>query len=132
MTTVNSKAMFDCDCQTIWQIVTSLTDYSWRSDISRIDIVSETEFIEHTPDGYATTFRVTASEEPKYWAFDLENDTIKGHWTGSFTAKNGRTEIDFTEIITAKKLVMKPFVKGYLKKQQAQYIADLQQAIAKK
>ena len=39
------------------------------------------------------------------------------------------TEIDFTEEVTAKKLLLKPFVKGYLKKQQERYIADLKKAL---
>lgn len=55
----------------------------------------------------------------------MENDNIKGHWTGIFTEKAGQTEIDFTENVTAKKTIMKPFVKGFLKKQQALYISDL-------
>lgn len=48
----------------------------------------------------------------------MENSNRKGHWTGIFTKKNGNTEIDFTEEVTTKKVIMKPFVKSYLKKQQ--------------
>lgn len=40
---------------------------------------------------------------------------MKGHWTGIFSDKGGETEIDFTEDIIAKKIFMKPFVKGYIK-----------------
>lgn len=50
---------------------------------------------------------------------------MKGHWTGIFTAKGDETEIDFTEQVEAKKLLMKPFVKSYLKKQQIQFVADI-------
>ena len=60
----------------------------------------------------------------------MENDNMKGHWTGIFTRKDGQTEIDFTENVTAKKVFMKPFVKTYLKKQQALYISDLQNALS--
>lgn len=42
-------------------------------------------------------------------------NNIKGHWTGIFTQKDGQTEIEFTEDVTAKKLIMKPFIKAYLK-----------------
>ena len=45
---------------------------------------------------------------------------MKGHWIGVFTQKGEQTEIDFTEDVTAKKTIMKPFVKAYLKKQQSQ------------
>ena len=47
----------------------------------------------------------------------------------AFGSYAGKTEIDFTETVTAKKLFMRPFVKTFLKKQQAQYIADLRKAL---
>ena len=40
---------------------------------------------------------------------------MKGSWIGVFTAKGDETEIDFTEFVEAKKLLMKPFVKLYEK-----------------
>ena len=52
----------------------------------------------------------------------MENGNMQGHWTGKFFYKEGVTFIEFTEAVTAKKLVMKPFVGMYLKKQQAKYI----------
>jgi len=125
----NAKAKFNCSVQKVWNIVTSLTDYAWRSDLGKIEVVSENQFIEYTPEGYATTFTITLTEPYKRWEFDMENDNMKGHWTGVFSESDGKTEIDFTEDVEAKKLMMKPFVKGYLKKQQAKYIDDLQQAI---
>lgn len=66
------QAEFTCDMAEIWNIVTSPKNYSWRSDISRIE---------------------------------------------------------FTGDVTAKKNIMKPFVKGYLKKQQQKYIADLRREL---
>ena len=51
------------------------------------------------------------------------------HWTGGFTAKGSETEIDFTEQVEAKKLLMKPFVKSYLRKQQTQFVADIRKAL---
>ena len=46
----------------------------------------------------------------------MENSSMKGHWVGIFTSIGDKTEIDFTERVTAKKFYMKPFVKSYLKK----------------
>lgn len=125
----NIKAIFQGDIQTIWDIVTSLEEYQWRSDLSRIEVLNEKNFIEYTKDGYATTFTITVSEPLNRWEFDMENSNMKGHWTGIFTEKDGGVEIDFTEDVTAKKLIMKPFVKAYLKKQQEQYISDLKKAL---
>lgn len=124
------KATFKCNIQRIWDTVTSLEDYAWRSDLGKIEIVDENHFIEYTKEGYATNFTVTAKEPYKHWEFDMENDNMKGHWIGVFTQKGEETEIDFTEDVTAKKFFMKPFVKVYLKKQQAQYISDLQKVLS--
>ena len=129
MAVANIKATFQSDLQRTWDTVTSLEEYAWRSDLSKIEIVDENRFIEYTKEGYATTFTVTKKEPYKRWEFDMENDNIKGHWTGVFTQKDGQTEIEFTEDIAAKKFFMKPFVKLYLKKQQSQYISDLKKAL---
>ena len=130
MAVSNIKATFQSDIQKTWETVTSLTEYAWRSDLSKIEIINENQFIEYTKEGYATTFTVTETEPYKRWAFDMENDNMKGHWVGVFTQKGNQTEIDFTEYVTAKKFFMKPFVKSYLKKQQAQYISDLKKALS--
>lgn len=122
----NVKVVFPCDVKRVWEVVTSLQNYAWRSDLDKIEIVNENQFVEYTKEGYATTFTITRQERYKRWEFDMENDNIKGHWTGIFSEKNGQTEIDFTEEVTAKKVFMKPFVKAYLKKQQAAYIRDLE------
>lgn len=99
----------------MWETVTSLTAYAWRSDLSRIEVLSDTRFVEYTKDGYPTTFTTTAMEPCRRWEFDLENDNITGHWTGLFTQKDGHTLLELTEDVTAKKFFMKPFVKTYLK-----------------
>ncbi len=125
----NIKAVFSSDIQNVWNVVTSLENYQWRSDLSKIEVINEKQFVEYTKDGYATTFTITVSEPCKRWEFDMENSNMKGHWTGIFTEKDGRTEIDFTEAVTPKKLFMKPFVKAFLKKQQELYASDLRKAL---
>ena len=129
MAVSNIRASFTCKIEKVWNVVTSLENYQWRSDLSKIEIISENQFVEYTKDGYATTFTITASKPCNLWEFDMENDNMKGHWTGIFTEKDGQTEIDFTEDVTAKKLVMKPFVKAFLKKQQTLYVSDLEKAL---
>lgn len=131
MASSNIKAVFQNSIENVWNVVTSLENYQWRSDISKIEIINDQQFIEYTKDGYPTTFTVTRTERYKCWEFDMENSNMKGHWSGIFTEIDGRTEIDFTEEVTAKKLIMKPFVKGYLKKQQEQYVSDLRKALSR-
>ena len=121
--------MLQCDINKAWNTVTSLEKYQWRSDLSKIEILNEKQFIESSKDGIATTFTITVFVPCRQWAFDIENENIQGHWIGTFTEKDGQTEIDFTENVTAKKLVLKPFVKSFLKKQQKQYVLDLKKAL---
>lgn len=129
MAVSNIKAVFQSDIQRVWEIVTSLKHYSWLSDLSKIEILNEGQFVEYTKNGYPTTFTITRTEPYKRWEFDMENGNMKGHWIGIFTEKDGNTEVDFTEEVTAKKIVMKPFVKSFLRKQQELYISDLRKAL---
>ena len=80
MAVSNIKAIFQSDIQEVWEIVTSRENYSWRSDLGKIEIINENQFIEYTKDGYATTFSVTKEEPYECWEFDMENDNMKGHW----------------------------------------------------
>lgn len=126
------KVTFNCNVERVWDIVTSLTDYSWRSDLDKIEIIDDKKFIEYSKDGFATTFTVTEKQQYKRWEFDLDNKNIRGHWTGIFTSNDGgQTTIEFTEDVTAKKFFMKPLLKAFLKKQQAQYAEDLKRALNK-
>ena len=130
MAMANIKAVFPCNLDKVWNLVTSLENYSWRSDLSKIEVIAaEKKFVEHTKDGYATTFTITLLEPMKRYEFDMDNENMHGHWVGMFTYDKEKTTVDFTENVTAKKLVMKPFVGMYLKKQQATYIADLKKAL---
>lgn len=123
------KALFSANVQEVWNIVTSLENYQWRSDLSRIEILNDKQFVEYMKDGFSTTFTITVCEPYKRWEFDMENSNMKGHWTGVFVGRDSQTEIIFTEDVTARKLIMRPFVKSFLKKQQKQYISDLRKAI---
>ena len=130
MATSNIKAMIPSDLRKVWDFVLDIENYgTWRSDLSKTETINEKQFIEYTKDGYPTTFTVTLVEPYRRWEFDMENSNMKGHWIGVFTNKGKETKIDFTEFVEAKKLLMKPFVKLYLKKQQAQFVADMRKIL---
>lgn len=127
----NIRADFQMDIQIVWDVVTSLEHYSWRSDLDKIKILNEKQFVEFTKEGIATTFTTTLLEPYKRWEFDMDNDNMKGHWIGIFTQNGKYTEVEFTENVVAKKIIMKPFAKAYLKTQQANYVTDLKEALSK-
>lgn len=131
MATSSIREIFDCDVKTVWDIVTSLYKISWRSDLSRITLLGENQFIEYTKRGYETKFIVTCKEDYKRWEFDLENTKMTGHWRGVFVEKDGRAVVEFTENVKAKRFFLKPFLRLFLKKQQKRYVEDLKKEIQK-
>lgn len=131
MATSNIREIFDCDVKTVWDIVTSLYKISWRSDLSRITLLGENQFIEHTKSGFETRFAVTCKEDYKRWEFDLENANMTGHWKGIFLEKDDSTVVEFTEEVTAKRFFLKPFLEIFLKKQQKRYMEDLKKEVQK-
>lgn len=133
MAVANVKVTLNRDIETVWEMVTSLDNYSWRSDLSKIQVLEAgRRFVEYTKDGYATTFTITTFEPMKRYEFDMDNNNMHGHWIGLFSRTGDKTEINFSENIIPKKWIMKPFVGMYLKKQQASYISDLRKALDEK
>lgn len=130
MATSSIKETISSDIHKVWETVLAVDKYSiWRSDLSKTEIINEQQFFEYTKKGYATLFTVTVIEPYKRWEFDMENSNMKGHWIGVFSPNGKKTEIDFTECVIAKKILMKPFVKSYLKRQQTQFVIDLKKSL---
>lgn len=128
----NIKKEFSCDKEKIWNVVTDNTNYTWRSDLSKIEILDDKHFIEYTKKNYPTYFTITKKEKLTKYQFDIENTNIKGQWTGIFKElDNGNILLDFTEEIETKGFIMKIFAKTYLKNQQKRYILDLEKELDK-
>ena len=123
---------FSCPVETLWHTVTDLEHTGWRSDLARVEILDESRFVEHTRNGYATCFTVTAREAPRFWAFTMENGNMSGAWEGHFEETANGSRLVCTETVTAKCWWMRPFVPGYLKRQQALYMEDLRRALSSK
>ena len=124
------KTLIPGEIHKVWELVLDIDNYGvWRSDLSRVEVISDRQFVEYTKDDYPTIFTITLVEPYRRWEFDMENSNMTGHWTGIFTDKGGKTEICFTECVEVKKWLMKPFVKSYLKKQQAQFVADIRKVL---
>ena len=136
MTTSNIKDVIQCDIHKVWETALAVEHYhTWRSDVSKTEVIDEKHFIEYTKDGYSTKFMVTVVEPYKRLELDMENSHIKGHWTVVFASKSSETEINFTASVTAKMLFMRPtgksvFEQIYLKKEQAQFIMDLKKSLS--
>lgn len=128
----NIKKEFNCNIEKLWDIITDNTNYAWRSDLSKIEVVDDKHFIEYAKNNYPTYFTITKKEELKEYEFDIENTNIKGKWTGIFESlDNGNVLLDFTEEIETNNFVMKLLAKPYLKSQQKRYMQDLEKEINK-
>ena len=113
----------------VWAVVTDLENWQWRSDLSRLEHTGEDAFTEYDKSGFPTRFTVTARRPTALWAFDIGNANLTGRWTGAFRPEGGGTRVVFTEHITPKKPWMRLFAKGYLRRQQARYLSDLERAL---
>ena len=122
---------FPCPVEQVWQVVTALSYTAWRSDLARVEVLDEAHFVEYTKSGYATNFTVTTYESLSRWAFIMENDNMSGSWEGIFEAAEGGTRLHCTETVNAKHWWMRPFVPGYLKRQQRLYLDDLRRELQK-
>ena len=119
------KSFIQADLESVWHSVTSLYDYSWRSDIKDIEVSGERHFREISNEGYVTCFTVTVIEPFLKYSFLMDNVNFSGEWTGHFRQAENGTEVIFTESISLKKWWLYPFALLYLKLQQKRYIADL-------
>ena len=131
MATSKGKVHFPCPVERVWQTVTDLAHTGWRSDLARVEVLDETHFVEYTKSGYATHFTIMACEPPRLWAFTMENGNMSGSWEGVFEAVEGGALLTCTETVTAKRWWMRPFVPGYLKRQQMRYLEDLRKKLLK-
>lgn len=127
--TAVQEAVLAAPVEQVWQVVTSIEKYAWRRDIKEIRRLDGSRFVEYTKDGFSTVFTVTVQNPCCRWAFTLDNQNLHGTWEGEFQSHPGGTLVRFTERVTPKKWYLRPLVKGYLKRQQAQYVEDLRRVL---
>lgn len=124
------KEVFPYDINKVWSVVRNIEAYpQWRSDVFDVEILDSTRFIEYGKNAFPTTFLITKEEEPFLWEFDIDNANIHGHWIGMLHETENGTEVEFSEAISVKKIIFKPFVKAYLKKQQSRFMEDLKNIV---
>ena len=121
----NIKVTLLCPVEIVWDTVTNLNNFSWRSDLKDVKIIDEHNFIEISKNGIETYFRITECIKYRSWIFEIDNKNIKGFWLGKFYSKGNKTILDFTENVVSKKVIFKPFISFYLKRQQKIYFRDL-------
>lgn len=82
----NIKKEFNCTTEKLWDIITDNTNYAWRSDLSKIEIVDDNHFTEYAKNNFPTHFMITSKQKFKEYKFDIENTNMTGCWIGLFKA----------------------------------------------
>ncbi len=124
---------FQAAPQEVWDIVTNNEDFSWRSDLAKIQIEKDgTEFTEYTKDGFSTHFTITEKDPLKRYAFEMSNKSFTGSWIGLFHhLPDGGTELVFTEEVRFKNALLELVSHIFLnlKKMQQTYMSDLKKRL---
>ena len=114
--------------QQVWQVVTDLTNWQWRSDLAECQIVDEHRFIEIPKKGKPIRFCTTRLDSLRSWEFQMDSPSLTGEWQGTFEPKeDGGCRVRFVEDVHFRnKLIPKWVAKRFLAAYQAQYFRDLQ------
>ena len=130
MAKANMKIQLSARAEQVWKVLTHNKNYGWCSDLDRIEEMGDGKtFVEYTKSGFPTTFTITKKVPFCRYEFDMENENMKGHWTGLLRESRNGTEIDFTEDVELKKPFMKFAAGMYLKRQQKKYAEDLKKEL---
>ncbi len=126
-------AYFNSNIKSVWNVVTNNSDYKWRSDIKKIEIVNAgKEFIEYTPRGGSIKFIITKRKQYSEYEFNMGNKMFTGFFTGHFSeTETGGTKITFKENISVKNPITKVLSYCFmdLKKKQNTYMLDLKKKL---
>ena len=120
---------FPAPVETVWNLVTDLDHWQWRSDLKGLTITGPDTFTEHGRDGFSTRFTITCRKANALWEFTLENENLTGTWRGEFRAVEDGTRVTFTERIQPRKWWMRLFARRDLQSQQRRYFEDLQRTL---
>lgn len=130
MARVCEKVILSADIERVWELLTSYDKYTlWRSDLKMVDVVGDKYFMETSTDNKRLMFYIIKSEPCSLLTLDFKNDILSGSWTGRLRKENEKTVLDITEELYTKKWLLRPFINGYLKKQQAVFIEDMKRAL---
>jgi hypothetical protein len=124
-----ATAYFKSDIKSVWDVITNNEDYTWRSDIKKIETTAGgTQWKEYYNEKKYTKF--TLIEKVKYirYIFKMENDMFTGHFTGHFYHNDkAGTKVIFTENVFIKNPIIRIISHLFwnLEKIQQTYIRDL-------
>lgn len=124
MITATQCTQLPYPAELVWDVVTSLADTSWRSDINSCRATGPDTF-EEVAGGSATAFTITHKTPCTHYAFTLQNSALTGRWEGRFASDGSGTALTFTESVSVKNPLQRLLAPAYLRRQQRRYLRDL-------
>ncbi|MCD7826775.1 MAG: SRPBCC family protein [Clostridiaceae bacterium] len=123
-------AEFGSSADKVWNQVTDYTDYSWRSDLSNVQIHPEDgSYTETGKTGLETVFSVTLRIPHERYEMDFENKNGSGHFAVILQKNNGRSKVTFIRELQIKGGKSRLFLGLQMKRQQKRYVRDLKRAL---
>ena len=81
---IKDVKIINCNIKDVFNRVSDFQNYHWRNDIIKVEILSDTNFIEYSKEGYKTFFEITLLENCKSIKLNLENENIKCSFIGNY------------------------------------------------
>lgn len=111
----------------VWNGITNFQDYSWRSDLSDVE-VGENFYVELHNSGNRTTYTVSEVREGEYYQLTIEHEQFTGTRSYTFSAlSEAETEVRIVDRIELKDTITElfSFLSMNLKMGQKLFIRDL-------
>lgn len=106
------ESIFDASPKTVYDLVTNNKDWSYRSDLKALKIISVDGDIETwdeiSQDGTIIRFKTRDKKPYSFYSFDMESKVMSGYWTAEFKeVKDGKTLFTATEYIKMKNPILR-------------------------
>ncbi len=123
------KVKLNFDIVKVWNKVTYLENYSWRSDLNDLEVLNNDTFIINKKKKNPTVCKITFAKLYRQWEIKIDNKHFSGEYAGIFKGDEEHCVIEFYGNLKPKNIYILPFLKDILKKEQTNYINDLQKAL---
>lgn len=134
MRTSTIRDIIDADVHTVYAVVTDLVDTTWRSDLTKTEVIPN-GFIEHTTGGAVIEFHITNRKPDQQYEFQMKTKFYDGVWSGTFRSiQPHQTEIEFTQKIDIHNPIMYllSYIMLRLNAYQKQYVKDLKAEVSRR
>ena len=119
MITSQIQATLPYNIKIVWQAVTDIKNYHWRSDLSHTEVLNKYQFTKYAKNGTPTHFTTTVFQPYSCWEFTLEKQQHQRPLARKFFLNRELLPLyTLPKKLPLKKFCLKPILKFYLRRQQ--------------